>query len=211
LFAVLRRQRKSRVAGLILLIVVPLLGAMLVVSRERLVAAVTRLTGDFVPSRLVAGMYDHQLQQIDPTLKANSLVDAWFQWLSYPGPASMVALALVLVACWYWSWSGRKRNGSESRRWKARLSGTAIETTRSAVCGTVVALLLFLLLAPLVLQDVQSSYESQLAWFRDVPKRREQFAAAIAAIEADPVRSAEMRQWAADQIAAERARQKSRQ
>ena len=211
LFLVLRRQRKSRTAGLILLVTVPLLGALLVVSRERLVASVTRLTGDFVPARLVAGMYDHQLQQIDPALKANSVFDAWFQWLSYPGPASMIVLALVLVACWQWSWSGRQRNGSESRCWKARLSGTAIEASRSAVCGTVAALLLFLLLAPLVLQDVQSSYESQLAWFRDVPKRREQFAAAIAAIEADPVRSAELRQWAADQIAAERARQKSRQ
>ena len=208
LFFVLRRQRKSRMAGLTLLIVVPLLGALLVAWRDRFVDSVTRLTGLHVPHRLVAGMDEYQIERIDPTFKSGSPIAAWFQWLSYPGPASMVALALVLVAGWYWNWSGRQRNDVEPRPRRARLSGTALETTRSAACGTVVALLLFLLLAPLVLQDVQSSYDSQLAWFRDVPKRREQFAAAIAAIEADPVRSAEMRQWAADQIEAERAQQK---
>jgi len=208
LFVVLRRQRKSRAAGLLLLIAVPLLGAMLVVGRDRLVGSVTRVTGDFVPSRVVAGMYQHQLEQINPSFKANSLMDAWIQWLSYPGLAVMTAIALALVACWSWNWYGRSRNGAERLRWKTRLQGTATETTRSAAYGATVSLLLFLVLAPMVLQDVQSSYDAQRAWFRGVPKRRAQLAAAFAAIEADPVKSAEMRQWAIDQIATERARQR---
>src|SRR5262249_28325962 len=122
--------------------------------------------------------------------RPGSIEWAFLQWDAYEGVAVATLLAVALIGCWSWYRGGRCDHPT-AFSWPASVRGTLDAVARSSVCAASFLLLAFVALAPGLLQDVQSNYESQLAWCCEMRDRSESVAAAVKAIESDPAKMQE--------------------
>jgi hypothetical protein len=105
---------------------------------------------------------------------------AIWQWFGYSGPYISVALALALVALWH-----RVRNRATSQAKRDRWASLLRCLGRSALAAVTVWLLLYLAVAPSVVQSIDSAYQTRMEYVRNPQAYRDDMLKTIAEVRAD--------------------------